>query len=57
MDTDKVIIELNKACEDYHIRKYKLLGKIEAALNEQIFASEYINIIKECKELIEESNF
>lgn len=57
MDTDKVIVELNKACEDYHIRKYKLLGKIEAALNDQIFSSEYINIIKECKDLIEESNF
>lgn len=57
MDTDKVIIELNKACEDYHIRKYKLLGKLEAALAGQIFSSEYDNLLKECKHLIEESNF
>ena len=57
MDTDKVIVELNKACEDFHIRKYKLLGKLEAALAGKIFASEYDKILKECKELIEESNF
>lgn len=57
MDTDKVIIELNKACEDYHIRKYKLLGKLEAALAGQIYTCEYDKILKECKELIEESNF
>jgi len=57
MDTDKVIIELNKACEDFHIRKYKLLGKLEAALAGQIYTCEYDKILKECKELIEESNF